>query len=60
MTKKLEELTLERDELVRRIEDHAKDLERIREQESIFEMKLKRKYGEIKLDPQTYEIYKEE
>lgn len=58
-TKRLEELTLERDELVKRIEDHSKDIERIREQESIFEMKIKRKYGDVKIDPETYEIYKE-
>ena len=57
-TQRLEELTLERDELVKKIENHSTDIERIREQESIFEMKIKRKYGDVKIDPETYEIFK--
>lgn len=57
-TKRLEELTEERNELISKIENHAEDLERIREQESILETKLKRKYGEFKIDMETYEIYK--
>ena len=57
-TKRLEDLTTERDDLISKIEHHAEDLERIREQESIFEMKLKGKYGEFKLDMETFEIFK--
>ena len=57
-TKRLEELTLERDELVKKIENHSNDIERIREQESILEMKIKKKYGDVKIDPETFEIFK--
>ena len=57
-TKRLEALTSEREDLITKIENHAADLERIREQESIFEIKLKEKYGEFKIDMETYEIYK--
>ena len=57
-TKRLEDLTSEREDLITKIENHAADLERIREQESIFEIKLKEKYGEFKIDMETYEIYK--
>ena len=57
-TKRLEELTLERDELVKKIENHSTDIERIREQESILEMKIKKKYGDVKIDPETFEIFK--
>jgi hypothetical protein len=57
-TKRLEDLTSERDDLISKIESHAEDLQRIREQEGIFELKLKQKYGEFKIDMETYEIYK--
>ena len=57
-TKRLEDLTAEREDLIEKIERHAEDLERIREQESIFEIKLKGKYGDFKIDMETYEIYK--
>jgi hypothetical protein len=57
-TKRLEELTSEREDLISKIESHAEDLKRIREQEGIFEIKLKQKYGEFKIDTETYEIYK--
>ena len=57
-TKKLEDLTSERNNLIEKIERHAEDLERIREQEAILELKLKEKYGEFKLDVNTFEIFK--
>jgi hypothetical protein len=57
-TKRLEALTSEREDLISKIESHSEDLKRIREQEGIFEIKLKQKYGEFKLDMETYEIYK--
>jgi predicted nuclease with TOPRIM domain len=57
-TKRLEDLTSEREDLISKIESHSEDLKRIREQEGIFEIKLKQKYGEFKIDMETYEIYK--
>jgi hypothetical protein len=57
-TKRLEDLTNEREDLISKIERHAEDLERIREQESILESKLKLKYGEFKIDMETFEIFK--
>jgi hypothetical protein len=57
-TKRLEDLTNEREDLISKIERHAEDLERIREQESILENKLKLKYGEFKIDMETFEIFK--
>jgi len=57
-TKRLEDLTAEREDLIVKIESHSEDLKRIREQEEIFEIKLKQKYGDFKLDTETYEIFK--
>ena len=57
-TQRLEEISAERDDLIAKIERHAEDLDRIREQESILEHKLKERYGEFKLDMETFEIFK--
>ena len=56
-TGRLEELSRERDNLLREIERLDSEMNVIKEQERILEMKLKNKYGNFKLDMDTFEIF---
>ena len=59
-SRKLEELSLERDSLVREIENLEREMANTKEQERILEEKLRSKYGNFKLDMETFEIFIED
>jgi predicted nuclease with TOPRIM domain len=56
-SRRLEELSKERDSLLREIERMDAEMTSIKEQEKVLEMKLKNRYGNFKLDPETFEIF---
>lgn len=56
-TRRLEDLSRERESLLREIERLDAEMTSIKEQEKVLEMKLRNKYGNFKLDPETFEIF---
>jgi predicted nuclease with TOPRIM domain len=56
-TSRLEELSRERDSLLREIERLDEEMNTVKEQEKVLEMKLKNRYGNFKLDMDTFEIF---
>jgi hypothetical protein len=56
-SRRLEELSKERDSLLGEIERMDSEMTSIKEQEKVLELKLKNRYGNFKLDPETFEIF---
>jgi FtsZ-binding cell division protein ZapB len=54
--RKLEQLTLERNSLVKEIESLDREMQNVKEQESNLQEKLMKKYGNFRLDMETFEI----
>jgi predicted nuclease with TOPRIM domain len=55
-TRRLEELTRERDSLIQEIERMSSEMDVAKEEERILHEKLKNRYGNFQLDMDTYEV----